>query len=59
MTIDVGRWKEGRTKDRASFPYSKKNVFLLDRISHWDLHIPLKPLAQSKSVIIVTLDSEV
>jgi len=59
MEMNGGRWMEGRTKDRASFPYTKKNVFLLDRISHRDLHIPLKPLAQSKPIIIVALDSEV
>jgi hypothetical protein len=35
------------------------DIFLLDRISHRDLYIPLKPLAQSKPMIIVTLDSEV
>jgi len=59
MAMNAGRWKEGRTKDRASFPYTKENVFFLDRISHRDLHIPLKPLAQSKPVIIVTLNGEV
>ena len=59
MVMDAGRWKKRRTKDKASFPYTKENVFLLHRISHWDLHIPLKQLAQSKPVIIVTLDSEV
>jgi hypothetical protein len=35
------------------------NVFLLESITHRDLIIPLKPLAQSKPVIIVTLGSEV
>jgi hypothetical protein len=35
------------------------NVFLLDCIAHRDLIIPLKPLAQSKPVIIITLGSEV
>ena len=59
MAMNAGRWKEGHTNDRASFPYTKKNIFLLDRVSHRDLHIPLKPLAQSKPVIIATLDSEV
>lgn len=59
MAMNAARWKKGRTNDRASFPYTKKNIFLLDRVPHRDLHIPLKPLPQSKPVIIVTLDSEV
>lgn len=57
--MNARKWKEGRTKDRASFPYTEKNIFLLNRISHRDLHIPLKPLAQFKPVIIITLNSEV
>jgi hypothetical protein len=35
------------------------NIFLLDCVSHRDLYIPLKPLAQSKPMIVVTLNSEV
>jgi hypothetical protein len=32
-------------------------VFLLDRITHRDLHIPIKSLAQSKAMATFTLSS--
>jgi hypothetical protein len=59
MTTTNGRRKGKHTEDIASFAYTKKNIFLLDRISHRNLYVPLKPLAQFKPIIIVTLDSQV
>jgi hypothetical protein len=59
MAMNAGRWKKGRTKSFAGFAYTTNDVFLFDRVSHRDLHVPLKALAQSKPVIIVTFDSEV
>lgn len=58
MATTGGR-KGERTKDLASLSYAVNNVFLLNRVSHRDLHVPLEPQAQSKSVIIVALGSNV
>jgi hypothetical protein len=55
----AGRRKGGHTQDFASFTYTINDIFLLDRITHRDLRIPLELLAQSKPLVIVTFGSKV
>ena len=54
------RKEDGRhTKNFAGLAYTTNDVFLFDRVAHWDFHVAFKALSQSESVIVVAFGGNV